>query len=207
MTKANLSSSLRASQDIARDPQHAIVVAKQLLQSIPAPGGTDTGQGSMQGTLQQLGYHYVRLLILRAAMRPFLCASNIKQDACVPSDGSSTQNLRNEMRACAYQFMTLIKDLNPNSTHGFWPPWCPTAVSTLCYALLSGVVSSSTEGEALEWINLLQAVRRELRMKASALPILRLGLLRIDSIFWRGLENVFCLDHHVQTAVHASLGT
>ena len=171
---------------------------------MPAARGPDAGEGNPQGTIQRLGYHYVRLLILRAASNH---TNNMNEDGYMSNDNQSVQNVRNQMRVCAHEFMTFIQNLKPDSTQGFWPPWCPTAVSTLCFALLSAIVSSSTEGEALEWINMLQTVRRELRMKASALPILRLGLLRIDSIFWRGLDKVFCLDPHVQTAIQAALAT
>lgn len=54
-----------------------------------------------------------------------------------------------------------------------------------------------TKEDAMTWFKMLQQTRRQLRIKSNSLSILRLGLLRIDSIFWRGIDVVLHLDTHV----------
>jgi hypothetical protein len=111
------------------------------------------------------------------------------------------------LRTAASDFVEFIKTIKTDATQVFWPPWCPTVFSTLCFTLLSAVVTSNNENEAAEWLALLQTTRRELRLKATTLPVLRLGLLRIDAVFWRGLDKVLRLEPHVQAAIHATLKT
>jgi len=66
-------------------------------------------------------------------------------------------------------------------------------------------MSSMDMEEALTWLRDLQTTRREMRLKSNMLPVLRLGLLRIDAIFWKGVDNVLHLQLHVQQALEASL--
>lgn len=153
-----------------------------------------------------LGYHYVKLLIIRPVSKPELCLP-------AGHDGNNSQpgqhNLE-DTEALSHSligFVNFVKSIKTDSTQVFWPPWCPTAISTLCFALLSAVVTSKSESEATEWLTLLQSTRRDLRLKATTLPVLRLGLLRIDSIFWRGLDKVLRLEPHVQRAVQSSITT
>lgn len=66
-------------------------------------------------------------------------------------------------------------------------------------------VSASSKEEALLWFQDLLATRKEMRLKSATLPILRLGLLRIDALFWKGLDKVLHLPSHVQEALVSSL--
>lgn len=61
-------------------------------------------------------------------------------------------------------------------------------------------VSSLETCEATEWGSSLRKVRQGMRLKAEALPFLRLALLRIDSMFWKGVSNVLHLKDHVSEA-------
>ena len=60
--------------------------------------------------------------------------------------------------------------------------------------------SSVDRSEADKWVSCLHKVRRDMRLKADVLPCLHLGLLRIDSIFWKGIDNVLHLEEHVRQA-------
>lgn len=62
------------------------------------------------------------------------------------------------------------------------------------------VITALDEDEAVYWADCLRRVRRDMRLKAEVLPCLRLGLLRIDSIFWKGPERVLHLGDHVLRA-------
>lgn len=67
---------------------------------------------------------------------------------------------------------------------------CTLGWSTLCnLALLLHVTADSPE-EAQECRVLLDRARRAVRLQSKSLDILRFSLLRIDAIFWKGLDNV-----------------
>jgi hypothetical protein len=193
-------SSLRASQHIAHNPDYALPVVEELSNSLPNLPDIQARSGNPLTTLQYLGHHYVKLLIVRAVSRP---AVHHPADANYSNIDSSPRSM---LRNAALEFVVFFQSIRTDDTQVFWPPWCPTVFSTLCFTLLSAVVTSRDENEASEWLAILQRTRRDLRLKATTLPVLRLGLLRIDAIFWRGLDKVLRLEPHVQTAVQAALG-
>ena len=197
MRNTNLASSLRASQRIATDSSYAISVVEDLMQSIPSPTNSDTESASSLRTVQLLRYHYIKILIARVMTRP------PNQPGTDTTFGGAFSDAN--LRKAVLDFVSFIKSIRTDATQVFWPPWCPTVFSTLCFTLLSAVVTSRSEHEAAEWLSVLQSTRRELRLKASTLPVLRLGLLRIDAIFWRGLDKVLRLEPHVQAAVRATV--
>jgi hypothetical protein len=51
-------------------------------------------------------------------------------------------------------------------------------------------VSAETLEEAQECQVSLDRARKAIRLHAKSLDVLRFSLLRIDSIFWKGLDNV-----------------
>jgi hypothetical protein len=89
----------------------------------------------------------------------------------------------------------------------FWPHWSQVAFSSICFLDLMMAVSSPDTEEAVNWFRNLQKVRKEMRLKANMLPVLRLGLLRIDAIFWKGAEKVLHLQPHVKDALIISMDT
>ncbi|KAG9258126.1 fungal-specific transcription factor [Emericellopsis atlantica] len=198
--------SLRASQEIANDPRYALSIIEPLLESLsPVPSNLSENDSPL-ATVQSLGHHYVRLLTIRAASRPAVQTSATQRDNSMASS-EMDPNVAELLREAAYDFVQFIKSIKTDAMQVFWPPWCPAVFSTLCFTLLSAVVTSSDETEATSWLALLQTTRRELRIKATTLPVLRLGLLRIDAVFWRGLDNVLRLKPHVHAAVQATLST
>lgn len=89
----------------------------------------------------------------------------------------------------------------------FWPQWSQVAFSSICFLELMMAVSSPDTEEAVIWFQSLQKVRKEMRLKASMLPVLRLGLLRIDALFWKGIDKVLHLEPHIKDALQTSLET
>jgi hypothetical protein len=57
-------------------------------------------------------------------------------------------------------------------------------------ALLLHVTADSSE-EVQECRALLDHARRTVRLQSKSFDVLRFSLLRIDAIFWKGLDNVF----------------
>lgn len=89
----------------------------------------------------------------------------------------------------------------------FWPQWSQVAFSSICFLDLMMAISSPSTEEAVNWFHRLHIVRRQMRLKANMLPVLRLGLLRIDAIYWKGVEKVIHLPPHIMDALQISVTT
>ena len=96
--------------------------------------------------------------------------------------------------SAAAEYVTSLKE---EHSHIFWPQWSQVAFSSICFLDLLMAVSSPSTEEAVIWFQRLHVVRRQMRLKANMLPVLRLGLLRIDAVYWKGVEKVVQLSPHV----------
>lgn len=152
----------------------------------------------MPCTAFQLGRHYIQLLVLRAGVHDRLSHPSATETARQDWDP------RSGLKTCLEQFLEFISNLRSDGTAEHWPPWCQNAFSSLGFALLFMFVSSSTFEEATSWLQLIGSARKQLRLKAESFKALRLGLLRIDSIFWRGIDQVLKLEPHVKLALEVS---
>jgi hypothetical protein len=151
----------------------------------------------MPGIAIKLGYYYTQLLILRAAVHA--------QSSHLPTADTTDQwSPRESLKLVLEQFSEFIKNLKSDETAEHWPPWCQSTFSSLCFAMLFMFVSSTTYEEAHSYMKLLQATRKQMRLKANAFVVIRLGLLRMDAIFWRGVDQVLQLEPHVKLALEAS---
>lgn len=151
-------------------------------------------------TILALARHFTALTILRATLRPFLCNESGTMDEGPDEEFENRLLARINMETCIKDFSQFIRDIKPEESTGLWPPWCQTAFSALCFTSLMLIVSSTSQSNATQLIQNLQATRKRLRLKANSLAVLRLALLRIDSIFWRGPEQVIELPIHVKAA-------
>lgn len=143
-------------------------------------------------------------------MRPLL--ANPHHNASTPDTANTNQSGRADLmsftrtgvRSSTTAAASFVKSLHENHFHMLWPHWSQVAFSCICFLDLLMAVSSLDTEEALTWFNELHDARREIRLKSAMLPVLRLGLLRIDALFWKGIENVLHLLPHVQEALEAS---
>lgn len=164
-------------------------------------------------TIAALAYHYVQLTIFRAIIRPFVAdaSSNIDLAQSVDCPQINRQEVvrfaRTGVRTSTAAAAKFVNDLKEEHFHMFWPQWSQVAFSSICYIDLLMAVSSPDTEEAVTWFRSLQTLRKEMRLKADMLPVLRLGLLRIDSLFWKGLDKVLHLQPHVKDALKSSLET
>lgn len=216
--------SLQAISELAADPWTTLERARPLLEELKAwhrtfastckdralssPASTDSSPASPESAdlhVYELGYHFIRVLILRAVFRPFinkLANASDPQFSALPSTAEPRQNARLGIRACATDALNYVRSLRQEgATPTFWPPWASGVISSLCYLLLLMVATADDYSDAVEWLRELQALRMELRVKSAGLPVLRLGLLRIDSIFWKDVSNVLVLPDHVVAAL------
>jgi hypothetical protein len=151
---------------------------------------------SMPGMAIKLGHYYTQLLILRAAVHA--------QDSHPSASTLDQWSPRESLKTVLEQYSDFLKTLKSDETAEHWPPWCQSAFSSLCFAMLFMFVSATTYEEALSSMELLQATRKQMRLKANAFVVIRLGLLRMDAIFWRGVDQVLKLEPHVKLALDAS---
>ena len=152
-----------------------------------------THDSTMPLIVNELSRHYIKLLALRAAVH-----SN--SSTCIDTSGLNWEP-RASLRIVVEGFADFINNLKAEGPARHWPPWCQGAFSSLPFAVLFMFVSSPTVEEASYWLHLLLSIRKQLRLKASTFEVLRLGLLRINAIFWLGIDKVFKLEPHVKMAL------
>lgn len=152
---------------------------------------------ALERTLE-MNYHYIHLSICRAILRPFLQPTVEKSNDAYYIMAREQARIRAEV--CITAAAEFIHELKPEDLDTLWPAWSATAFSSICFQILQMAISSVDGSEADKWVTCLQKVRRDMRLKADVLPCLHLGLLRIDSLFWKGIDNVFHLEEHVRQA-------
>ncbi|KXH66036.1 fungal specific transcription factor [Colletotrichum salicis] len=191
--------STRAINDLAKSDDKTCVLTKPLLQSLSSVVIlTDSTTNS-----QRLAHLYIRMIILRAGLRPVLVQGSTGYDAS-DERASPMEEQREAMRGCTRGLSDVVKSLSSDTDNWFWPSWTQLIISSICFTQMTMAISSHTYQEAFDWITDLQSTRKSLRLKVASFSFLRLGLLRIDALFWRGLANVFHLEEHIEAAFKAA---
>ncbi|KAJ5478878.1 hypothetical protein N7530_004387 [Penicillium desertorum] len=204
----------RAINTVCTDYEKTIALTGPLLEelfsshrpvSAPSTDFRSSNQGSshqgrptgLERTLE-MNYHYIHLSICRAILRPFLqpTVENLNEADYI----LAREQARIRAETCISAAAEFIHELRPEDLEALWPAWSATAFSSICFQILHMATSSVDRSEADKWVTCLHKVRRDMRLKADVLPCLHLGLLRIDSIFWKGIENVLHLEEHVRQA-------
>lgn len=163
-------------------------------------GSPNSDSSLMWNAILALAHHFTALTTLRATLRTFV---HDDSGAFGDRSGANFEHclvLRMNMESCVNEFSEFVRGLKPEESTGLWPPWCQTAFSALLFTSLMMIVSSPNQNEATRMIKQLQTTRKQLRLKATSLAVLRLGLLRIDAVFWRGPQQVMDLSRHVKSA-------
>ncbi|KAK1990903.1 fungal-specific transcription factor domain-containing protein [Colletotrichum falcatum] len=189
--------SVRAVRELSKSRGSIPAVTQPLLRrlaSIPEPSTPDSSARS-------LALLYTQLVILRAELRPFLAPGSSQ---LAPGEAAVAQAARTRTKNCTRALAGVVRGLSPDADGGFWPSWAQLAFSSICFSLMTMAVSSPGLEEASAWIADLQSARRSLRLKVASFPFLRLGLLRVDALFWRGIASVLHLEAHVEEAFRAA---
>jgi hypothetical protein len=171
---------------------------------------TQSGESTALSTVCILGYHYVKMTIFRAIIRPIIAEDRSNSETTGNTGRLSNQQeligfARTGVRSSTSAAAELVTNLKEEHFHMFWPHWSQVAFSSICFLDLMMAVSSPTTEEAAIWFQQLQTVRRHMRLKANMLPVLRLGLLRIDAVYWKGVEKVINLPSHVMEALRMNM--
>ncbi|USP80439.1 hypothetical protein yc1106_07713 [Curvularia clavata] len=193
--------SLKAVQSLAKDYEGTLRKTQALMEEFNRwfSTATDIQSQSQDEDIDSsgsmlLGGHVVKVLLFRAILRPFNTFQNSTELTNPDNDRRELEARRLSRagaKACVTSFVAFTSNLKSSWIHGFWPFWCTLGWSTLCnLALLLHVTADSSE-EAQECKALLDHARRAIRLQSKSLEILRFSLLRIDSIFWKGLDHVF----------------
>lgn len=148
-----------------------------------------------------LGYHYTQVNIFRAILRPFLAKGRRPASGLPPDEIEAFRLARLRTREYIETALGFIQGLNIDCVLHFWPVWAQTAFSSIGTLILQMLMISTTSEEAMEWMKTLQKARKELVIRSHQLPVLRLCLLRINSLFWKGINQVFSPDKHIHEAL------
>jgi hypothetical protein len=214
--KLNISSSLKAINGLALDLTQTLSKSKELLDRLSEWHQTFLQQSQKSSeeaahlhTVSMLGYHYVQMTVFRAVVRPFIVNSSFEPAAGTYELVRDQQDIISFARTGIHSATTsaskFVRDLKEEHFHMFWPHWSQVAISSICFLDLLMASSSPDTEEATLWFRDLHALRKEMRLKSNMLPVLRLGLLRIDAVFWKGVDNVLRLQPHVKDALESSL--
>ncbi|KAH9232378.1 hypothetical protein K456DRAFT_1750790 [Colletotrichum gloeosporioides 23] len=185
---------------IHEDDWLVTTLAQPLLHELRNISSDDNSTSFTENGLGQL---YVQLIIGRAKLRPWL-AETTATEYHSHDPSRSLRAIREDMKTCIVGMSAIIRSLSPDTAGGFWAPWNQFMFSSVCFTLMTMAVTSADFEEASGWIADLESTRKLLRLKVVSFPFLRLGLLRIDALFWRGIENVLQLKPHVADAFKAA---
>jgi hypothetical protein len=202
--------------ETASNSHNTLSISKALLEELsdwyqgcPQQTPDQTGEAVALSTICNLGFHYVQMTIFRAIMRPFVDPSSGQEAADAEAHPQASQQVtgfaRTGMRSSTTAAAKFVKSLREEHFHMFWPQWGQVAFSCICFLDLMMAVTSPDTQESTTWFEDLWNARKEMRLKSNMLPVLRLGLLRIDAIFWKGIDKVLHLRPHVQDALKATL--
>ncbi|KAL5090773.1 hypothetical protein Trisim1_004079 [Trichoderma cf. simile WF8] len=192
--------SLRALSQLSSNLQQTLGISMKILEELSIWHNTTTISSSDDApasVINLLAYHYTHINICRALLR------------CHATDGQSNQSLtdadmqraRHEAGKCLSNALLFVNKLKLDASSQFWPAWAPLAFSSIVNLMLHLLVMSSSPEEAKQRMQTVLDTRDSLRIRSKQLSILRLGLLRIDSVFWKGLDQIFVLQPHIYEAL------
>lgn len=146
----------------------------------------ETGDDTLQvhGSLH-VAYYTAHILVLRALLRPVIDPNN-KLDHLQTSVGAVLQESRGLMQAMS-QF---VRGLDIRYQSAFWPAYTRHCFS---YPGLFGYMLCLQRTEPhmiLHDKTLLDTWRKMLRTRAQTWPLLRFGIVKIDALFWKKLDQI-----------------
>ncbi|KAJ3495084.1 hypothetical protein NLG97_g3648 [Lecanicillium saksenae] len=199
---------LRAIASLALDTDKTYSIARELQDELQTWRENIShgahGEGAT-ATINSVGYYYVHANICRAILsnhvaneRGAMPGASLRRQEC-------NRYARNITKQCLVGAMHYFLQIEQNPEEDFWPVWAPMAFASFINLMWLMLVTSVSFDEATEWIKMLSSTRNDLRVKSKQLQVLRLALLRIDALFWKGIEATFQLEKHVAEAVSALL--
>ncbi|KAB8265723.1 fungal-specific transcription factor domain-containing protein [Aspergillus pseudonomiae] len=142
-----------------------------------------------------IAYQSVKVLILRALLRPFNIVDHHSSELEQNEEWHTARSqIRTTASAEADAALSIISNLRPAHYQTFWAPWLKTAFACLMNLifLLTVIAHEGTDSgeEYRQQRETLDRARTVFRLHAKSLDIIRFALLRIDAVFWIGWERV-----------------
>lgn len=209
-----MSSSLRAVATLLSNFKSTLDVSKVLLEELFAwqseyvqrSAELEVASNCLEPAIT-LGHLYIQMTIFRAIVRPILDASSSLSDVVDESSGASHDVVtfaRTGVKSATTAATTFIETLKQEHFDLFWPQWSQVAFSSICFLNLLMASSAPTTQAAISWFEDIHGTRKIMRARSNMLPTLRLGLLRIDAIYWKRVEKVLHLRPDLLDALKAS---
>ncbi|KAJ4854691.1 fungal specific transcription factor domain-containing protein [Trichoderma breve] len=192
--------SLRALSQLSSNIQQTLGISMKILEELSIWHNTtiiSSSDDAPASVINLLAYHYTHINICRALLR---CHATDGQSNPSSTD-ADMQRARHEAGRCLSNALLFVNKLKLDASSQFWPAWAPLAFSSIVNLMLHLLVMSSSSEEAKQRMQTVLDTRDSLRIRSKQLPILRLGLLRIDSVFWKGLDQIFVLQPHIYEAL------
>lgn len=185
---------------LASNHHQTFSIAKQMQDKLNVCFQSAADESGVLSTTNLLGCFYIQINICRALLRCHVANAR----PTVQSSESMEEFVR-YAREVTEQSVTnalaFARNLDSSAEVLFWPAWSPTAFTSFVNLSWLMLVTSIDSEEAKGWMKTLTDTRSELRSKSKQLPVLRLSLLRIDAIIWKGIKKTFALEKHVSDVV------
>lgn len=198
---------LRVIQNVGRNDRVMLERARPLLEKLLTwqrlKYGNIQGHSRAQplSDLCDIGHHFIKLLIFKAASRSLLSEHSTGESELNAEERRDARHFsRSGSKSATVAFADCIGALSQEHSDIFWPHWTQSAFGSVCFVLFTMALSSESTDEATSWFRELADLRRKIRLRSRAMPILRLGLLRVDSIFWLGPEKALKMSEPVRRA-------
>ncbi|KIW57767.1 hypothetical protein PV05_02327 [Exophiala xenobiotica] len=134
----------------------------------------------------RLTYLTLELLVFRALLRPLAFQPGTSEQEMSEPRSTIFQN----SQSCAKLVLELVAALKANHFVNFWPSYTRYQLSYMTNFALLLFVQSPSMAVAKENKLLLDKWRITVRMQSRAWPVLKLAVMRLDAVVWKGLDHI-----------------
>ncbi|EAW10025.1 fungal specific transcription factor domain-containing protein [Aspergillus clavatus NRRL 1] len=142
-----------------------------------------------------IAYQSVKILVLRALLRPFRIPGHGEQ---TPEWQAAKAHVLKAASAETEAALSVVSSFSPVHYQAFWAPWSKTGFALITNLLFSLAIMvhqerKSQDGSSNEYMKAREALDRAriiFRLHAKSLDMIQFALLRIDAVFWIGWEKV-----------------
>ncbi|KAG4419041.1 hypothetical protein IFR04_007817 [Cadophora malorum] len=134
----------------------------------------------------RVAYLTLELLVFRALLRPLAFQPRTNEHEVSEPQSTIFQN----SQSCAKLVLELVAALKASNFVNFWPSYTRYQLSYMTNFALLLFVQSSSMAVTRENKLLLDKWRNTVRMQSRAWPVLKLAVMRLDAVVWKGLDSI-----------------
>ncbi|KAH8171213.1 fungal specific transcription factor domain-containing protein [Sarocladium implicatum] len=130
-----------------------------------------------------IAYYTTHILLFRALLRPIL-----QRNSDLSELQGSVSAILSASRSLIQTMMKFICSLDARHQSAFWPAYtrhCFSYPGLFCFMLSKQVVEQDMQDHDR---SLLERWRKMLRTRVQSWPLLRFSIVKIDAIYWRGVQ-------------------